>query len=255
MANALPGSQKSVVIVGACSTLARAVAMRFAERDFALVLAEPDTAELGVIAQDLRVRHARPCHVVRFDALDYGSHAGFVAECAAALGGQPDGVVVCFGVMPAQEDAQKDFNVARTCLDVNYTGAMSVLEHFAEAFEARGGGFIAAVSSVAGDRGRQSNYIYGAAKAALSVYLSGLQNRLFKRGVSVTTIKPGFLDTKMSWGLDLPAPLVTDPQDAADIAVRAILKRRGVVYVPGYWRLIMGIICHIPGVVFKRLSL
>ena len=255
MSKAQPGSLESVVILGAGSTLARAMAMRFAARDFALVLAEPDTAELEVIAQDLRVRYGRPCHVVRFDALDYASHPGFVAECAAALGAPPDGVVVCFGVTPVQEDAQKDFAVAKNCLDTNYTGAMSVLECFAGVFEERGSGFLAAVSSVAGDRGRKSNYLYGAAKAALSVQLCGLQNRLHKRGVSVTTIKPGFLDTKMTWGLDLPAQLLTDPEHAADAAVRAILKRRGVVYVPEYWRLIMLIIRHIPGVIFKRLSL
>ncbi len=255
MANTAPGSLKSVVIVGACSTLARAVAMRFAAQDFALVLAEQDTAELEAIAQDLRVRYGRPCHVLPFDALDYGSHPGFVAACSETLGGPPDGVAVCFGMMPAQEDAQKDFSVAHTCLDVNYTGAMSVLERFAEVFEARGSGFLAAVSSVAGDRGRKSNYHYGAAKGALSVFLSGLQNRLHKRGVSVTTIKPGFLDTKMTWGLNLPARLVTDPQRAAEIAVRAILKRRGVVYVPCYWLGIMHVIRHIPGVIFKRLSL
>ncbi len=255
MSKAPPGSQKSVVIAGACSTLGRAMAMRFAERDFSLVLAEPDTAELEVIAQDLRVRYGRPCHVLRFDALDYASHPGFVTACAAALGGPPDGVVVCFGVLPGQEDAQEDFSVARACLDVNYTGAMSVLERFAGVFEARRSGFLAAISSVAGDRGRKSNYHYGAAKGALSLYLGGLQNRLHKSGVSVTTIKPGFLDTKMTWGLDLPARMVTDPRDAAGLAVRAILKGRGVVYVPEKWRLIMLIIRHIPGVIFKRLSL
>jgi short-subunit dehydrogenase len=255
MSNASPGSLDSVVIVGATSTLARAMAARFAALDHALVLAGRDTAELEVIAQDLRVRYARPCHVVHFDALDYGSHPGFVGQCAAALGGPPDGAVVCFGVLPVQEDAQEDFTVASRCLDTNYTGAMSVLERFAAVFEARGSGFLAAVSSVAGDRGRKSNYHYGAAKAALNVFLGGLQNRLHARGVSVTTVKPGFLDTKMTWGLDMPARLVTDPARAADIAVRAILKGRGVVYVPGYWRLIMGIICHIPAVVFKRLSL
>jgi len=255
MSNAAPGSLESVVIVGATSTLARAMAARFAARDHALVLAGRDTAELGVIAQDLRVRYARPCHVVHFDALDYESHAGFVAQCTAALGAPPDGVVVCFGVLPVQDDAQEDFAVANRCLETNYTGAMSVIERFAALFEARGNGFIAAVSSVAGDRGRKSNYHYGAAKAALNVLLGGLQNRLHGRNVSVTTIKPGFLDTKMTWGLDMPAPLVTDPERAAAIAVRAILKRRGVVYVPGYWRWIMLVIGHIPAVVFKRLSL
>ncbi len=255
MANAMPGSQKSVVLLGGGSTLARAMAMRFAEKGFALVLADLDTAELEVIAQDLRVRYGQSCRALHFDALDYGSHGDFAAECAKALGETPGGVVVCFGVTPVQEDAQKDFSVAHHCLDVNYTGAMSVLEHFATLFETRGSGFIAAVSSVAGDRGRQSNYIYGAAKAALSVYLCGLQNRLFKRGVYVTTIKPGFMDTKMTWGMDLPARLLTDPEQAAGIAVQAILKGRGEAYVPGYWRLIMLIIRHIPGMVFKRLSL
>ena len=255
MSNASPGSLESVVLVGAGSTLARAMAARFAVRDYALVLAGRDTAELGVVAQDLRIRYARPCHVVHFDALDYGSHPGFVAQCTAALGAPPDGAVVCFGVLPVQEEAQEDFTVAGRCLDTNYTGAMSVLERFAALFEARGSGFLAAVSSVAGDRGRKSNYHYGAAKAALNVFLGGLQNRLHARDVSVTTIKPGFLDTKMTWGLDMPARLVADPERAAEIAVRAILKRRGVVYVPGYWRWIMLIIRHIPGVVFKRLSL
>jgi len=255
MANASPDTGKSVVIAGAGSTLARSVAMRFAERGFALVLSDLDTAELEVIAQDLRVRYERPCHVLHFDALDYGAHSDFVAACTAALGAPPDGLVVCFGVLPVQEQAQQDFSVARHNLDVNYTGAMSVLERFAAVFEERGSGFLAAVSSVAGDRGRKSNYQYGAAKAALTVFLSGLQNRLFKRGVSVTTIKPGFLDTKMTWGLDLPERLVTDPECAAEMAVRAILKGRGLVYVPEKWRLIMLIIRHIPGVLFKRLSL
>ena len=255
MSKASPGSLESVVIIGASSSLGRAMAACFARRDFALVLAGRDTAELEVIAQDLRVRYARPCRVVHFDALDGGSHPAFVTECTAALGGPPDGAVLCFGDLPVQEEAQADFTVARRCLDTNYTGAMSVMERFAAQFEARGSGFLAAVSSVAGDRGRKSNYHYGAAKAALSAFLGGLQNRLHARGVSVTTIKPGFLDTKMTWGLKLPAPLVTSPERAADIAVRGILKRRGVVYVPGYWRLIMLIIRHIPGVIFKRLSL
>lgn len=255
MSNASPGSLESVVIIGASSSLARAMAARFAKRDHALVLAGRDTAELEVIAQDLRVRYARPCRVVHFDALDYGSHPGFVAECTAALGAPPDGAVVCFGLLPVQEEAQEDFTVAGRCLDTNYTGAMSVLERFAAVFETRGSGFLAAVSSVAGDRGRKSNYHYGAAKAALDAFLGGLQNRLHARGVSVTTIKPGFLDTHMTWGLSLPARLVTSPECAADIAVRGILKRRGMVYVPGYWRLIMLIIRHIPGVIFKRLSL
>ena len=245
----------SVLLLGGASTLAREMALCFAARGYAVALAGRDTAELNVIAGDIHTRHARPVFVLPFDALDGDGHAGFAEKCRETLGEMPEGVVACFGLLPDQAEAQRDAALARRCLDTNYAGAVSVLERFAAEFEQRRRGFIAGVSSVAGDRGRKGNYHYGAAKAAFTVYLQGLRNRLHGAGVTVTTIKPGFLDTKMTYGLDMPRRLVTAPDKAARLAVNAILKGRSVAYVPEYWRVIMAVIQHIPEVVFKRMSI
>jgi short-subunit dehydrogenase len=131
---------------------------------------------------------------------------------------------------------------------------VSLLEQFAARFEERGEGFIAAISSVAGDRGRQSNYIYGASKAGLSAYLEGLRNRLYHRGVHVTTIKPGFVDTKMTFGLP-GLFLVASPQQAAKAMYAAIVKKKNTAYVPWFWRYIMLIIRHVPDWQFKKMRM
>jgi decaprenylphospho-beta-D-erythro-pentofuranosid-2-ulose 2-reductase len=137
---------------------------------------------------------------------------------------------------------------------VNYLGAMSVLDQCAGVLAAGGNGFIIGISSVAGDRGRQSNYYYGSAKAGLSAYLSGLRNRLSGQGVHVMTVKPGFVDTAMTYGLE-GMFLVASPEDIGRQIVRAVGKRRNTVYLPWFWRYIMLIIRHIPEFVFKRLKL
>lgn len=248
-------SMPSVVIFGAASEIARAMADEFARKGYALALAGRNTGELEVIADDLRIRHQRPCHVLPFDAEDLESHAGLVDTCTAAFGALPDGVVVCFGFLPDQAAAQRDFALAKKCLDVNHTGAMSVLERFAAEMEARRWGFLAAVSSVAGDRGRKSNYHYGAAKAALTTYLEGLRHRLHASGVRVTTLKPGFVDTRMTFGMKVPAPLLTSAEKAGRLCVRAILRGRGTAYVPEYWRLILLLIRHLPEFIFKKTNL
>ncbi len=245
---------KSVVILGALSGVARYLADAFARQGFAVVLAGRDTQELELLARDLRVRHEITCCCLEFDALHFDGHSAFVQRCAEALDGMPGGVVLSFGYMAEQLDAQRDFAVARRMLDTNLTGAMSILEHFAGAFEERRCGFIAALSSVAGDRGRKLNYIYGASKAGLSVYLQGLRNRLHASGVQVTTIKPGFMDTPMTYGMKLPKPLVAAPDAAARAMARAILKGRNIVYVPFFWQYIMWIIRSIPEWQFKKMS-
>ena len=157
--------------------------------------------------------------------------------------------------MAEQDLAQLNFATAHRTLDTNLTAAVSLLEKFAALFEEQRGGFIAAISSVAGDRGRQSNYIYGAAKAGLSTYLSGLRNRLHNANVQVTTIKPGFLDTAMTWGLPLPGPLVASPEGAGKSIVKAILRGATVIYVPFFWRWIMMIIRYIPEWQFKKMNI
>jgi decaprenylphospho-beta-D-erythro-pentofuranosid-2-ulose 2-reductase len=137
---------------------------------------------------------------------------------------------------------------------VNYLGAMSVLDQCANLLATAGAGFIVGISSVAGDRGRQSNYYYGSAKAGLTAYLSGLRNRLSGQGVQVLTVKPGFVDTAMTYGLE-GMFLVASPEDVGRQIVRAVEKRRNTVYLPWFWRYIMLIIRHIPEFLFKRLKL
>ena len=178
--------QLGVVILGATSAIARAIARRFAVEGYPIVLAARDVEEAELIAADLRVRHEAKASVLPFDAFDTASHVGFVDLCRQRLSGELGGVVLCFGHMEDQQAAQRDSAAARRILDGNFLGAVSILDHFANYFEARGRGFIAALSSVAGDRGRASNYYYGAAKAGLSTYLQGLRNRLYRSGVSVT---------------------------------------------------------------------
>jgi short-subunit dehydrogenase len=244
-----------VVVLGATSSIARATAQAFAAAGYAVVLGARDPEENARLAADIAVRHGVPCTALPFDAEACATHPAFTAECARALGGAVDGLVLCFGFMAAQADCQRDFALARRTIDVNFTGAVSILECFAADFEARGVGFIGVLSSVAGDRGRQSNYIYGSAKAGLSTYLQGLRNRLHKAGVSVTTIKPGFVDTKMTFGLPLPGPLVASPERAGAAICRAILARRDVAYVPFFWRYIMLLIRCIPEWQFKKMGM
>ena len=245
---------KSVLILGATSGVARHVADQFARLGYEVGLAGRDQTELEVLAADVRTRHEVICHTLAFDALAFESHSDFVRQCAEVFNGLPGGVVLCFGFMADQGQAQQEFSVARRTIDTNLTGAVSILELFAAAFEARGNGFLAALTSVAGDRGRKMNYIYGASKAGLNAYLQGLRNRLHASGVQVTTIKPGFMDTPMTHGMPLPKALVAAPETAAAAMVKAIVRGRDVAYIPFFWRYIMWIIKGIPERQFKKMS-
>jgi short-subunit dehydrogenase len=163
-------------------------------------------------------------------------------------------VVVCIGYLGDQAKGQSDWEEARLILETNFTGCVSALDILANHFELRRAGFICAISSVAGDRGRQSNYLYGAAKAGLSTYLEGLRNRLFPAHVRVITVKPGFVDTRMTYGRP-GLFLLASPERVGKGIFRAIVKGKAVVYVPWYWRFIMLMVQSIPEAVFKRLRL
>lgn len=245
---------KGVVVIGATSAMARATAIELAQQGYAVLLAARDMEENERIATDLRIRCGSPAVALPFQALDIESHPAFVQTCRDVLGGALEGVVVCLGALEPEEDLRRDFARARYILDVNFTAAVSIMDAFALHFEQRRSGFIAAISSVAGDRGRQSNYHYGAAKAGLSAYLQGLRNRLFHAGVSVVTIKPGFVDTKMTFGLP-GLVMLASAETAGKAIAAAIHKRKPVAYVPWFWRYIMLIITHIPETIFKRLKL
>ena len=157
--------------------------------------------------------------------------------------------------MVDQEDAEKDFIKTRLTIDTNYTGAVSILNVVANDFEARSSGFIIGISSVAGDRGRKANYIYGSSKAAFTAYLSGLRNRLCDSGVQVLTVKPGFVYTKMTKSLDLPEKLTAQPKEVAKDIFKAQHSGRNILYTKWMWRYIMLIIRLIPEFVFKKMSI
>ena len=237
-----------VVILGATSGIARSLALEFARHGFELVLAGRDREEMQIIAADARVRFGASCEILEFSALDYASHPGFWRSCGAV-----DGVVCCFGVMTAQDEAERDWEKCRAMLDSNYTACVSILNLAAADFEDKKRGFIAVLSSVAGDRGRRGNYLYGSAKAGLSAYAEGLRARLFASGVSVTTIKPGPVDTAMTWGMD-KLPLLVPPEKVASDIYRGLRRKAEVVYTPLPWRPIMAIMRVVPAVIWKRLN-
>jgi short-subunit dehydrogenase len=244
-------NQEWVLILGANSDMAKAAARRFAQSGYNIQLGSRNMEELSAEADNLKVRYGVETRTFFFDALDFDSHSAFYAN----LNAKPSGVIVAFGVLGNQSDAQNDFRSAKAIIDTNYSGAVSNLEVIAADFEKRRWGFIVGISSVAGDRGRQSNYIYGSAKAGFSTYLSGLRHRLFTAGCTVLTVKPGFVATKMTSGLDLPEKLTASPQDVAEKIFSGVRKKKDTIYVKPIWRVIMWIIIHLPELVFKRTGL
>ena len=240
-----PGAR--VLIVGATSGIAIELAREFARHGFNLILAARDADELNRIAADARIRGAN-VETREFKALDYASHAQFWQNC-----GDVDGVVCCFGILPDEKKARADWEICGDLLEVNFNANVSLLNLVANTFEARERGFIGVLSSVAGDRGRRGNYLYGSAKAGLSTYVEGLRTRLFPAGVGVTTIKPGPVDTGMTFGMD-KLPLLAPPAKVASDIYRGLRRGADVVYTPAPWRIIMGVIKIVPGFIWKRLD-
>jgi short-subunit dehydrogenase len=248
------GATGAVAILGATSAIARATARELAGAGYDLLLAAREPDQVETLAADLRVRGGRQVWTIPFDATDYDGHGAFVENCIEIVGGELEGVLLCFGNMPPQELAQRDWAAAQSTIELNYTSAVSLLERFAGHLEARGRGWICGVSSVAGDRGRMSNYIYGSAKAGFSAYLAGLRNRLWHAGVRVVTVKPGPVDTPMTYGME-KLPFLAQPETIGRLIVKAIAKRRDVAYTPGIWRWIMLAIRNVPEWKFKRMKM
>jgi len=241
-----------LLILGGNSDMALATARVFAREERAdIVLASRDMEILEKRAADIRVRYSVGVEAVYFDACDYASHAAFYA----GLTPKPDGVVLAFGAYADQSDVGDNFAKSRVLIDTNFTGAVSILGIVAADFEKRRHGFIIGIGSVAGLRGRQSNYVYGASKAGPGVYLAGLRNRLCKSGVHVMTVLPGFVRTKMTESLDLPGVLTASPEDVAADIYRGFLKRKNTIYSKWFWRVIMGLIRLTPEPIFKRLNM
>lgn len=244
---------QALLIVGATSSMARAFASLSASRGARLFLAARDTVEVERLAQDLHVRHGANVSWGPFEATDLPTHAELIKQAHETMG-TLDGVVVSIGSLGDQEEAQRDIDAALHIIQINYTAAVSLLTHAANHLEAQKSGFIVGISSVAGDRGRQSNYVYGSAKGAFSLFLQGLRNRLTKAGIHVMTVKPGFVDTKMTFGKQ-GLFLVASPEKIAQDIAKGLKKRRNVLYTPWFWGPVMRLIRAIPERLFKKLSL
>ncbi len=205
---------------------------------------------------DARMRFQVPTFVEAFRAEDFDDYASFWQRATKYFTDGVDGVVVCHGMLPEQQAAEQNLAILRQSFEVDFLSVAALLEIAANYFMQRHQGWIAAISSVAGDRGRQSNYLYGAPKAGLTAYLQGLRNRLHPAGIPVLTIKPGFVATRMTEGRVKPnSPLMAKPERVARQIDRAIRRRRNVLYTPPIWRIIMAVIRAIPEGIFKRLKL
>ena len=240
-----------VLIIGAKSDIAKATAREYAKHGYDLYLAARNVSELDEFANDITVRTQRTVKTVELNILDYQSHQSFYEQ----LQEKPLGVISAIGYLGEQKKAQSDFNEAKTIMDTNYIGIVSLFNIIANDFEERKSGFIVGISSVAGDRGRKSNYIYGSAKAAFTAYLSGLRNRLYEANVHVMTVKPGFVLTKMTQEMDLPEKLTAQPEDVALDIYNAQQKNKNVLYTKWIWKWIMLIINAIPEWKFKSMSI
>jgi NAD(P)-dependent dehydrogenase (short-subunit alcohol dehydrogenase family) len=244
---------RSILILGASSPMAKAAAAAFAQQGDNLFLAEPVLAVAEREASDLAIRYGTEVYSGVFNADSPGEHGAFFASVLQAMGGL-DGVVSAVGYMGDQQQARDNVNEIEATIQRNFTGVITILALCANHLEAQGKGFIIAISSVAGDRGRQSNYTYGAAKGGLTRYLEGLRNRLFHSGARVITVKPGFVDTEMTFGMD-GLFLLAPPELVGRKIAEAPDRRSDTLYVPSIWRLIMLIIQHLPEFIFKRLNL
>jgi decaprenylphospho-beta-D-erythro-pentofuranosid-2-ulose 2-reductase len=245
---------RRVLLIGATSTIAEATARRLATAGDALFLVARDAAKLDAVAADLRVRGAARIETLVMDALDYDRHAAAIEAAFAALGGL-NVALIAHGTLPEQGDCEASFETTRREIELNALSAISLLTHLANRMEKEGSGTIAVISSVAGDRGRASNYVYGASKGAVNLFLGGLRNRLYRRGVRVLTIKPGFVDTPMTAKFKKGGLLWATPDRVARDIVRAIDRGKDVAYVPAFWAVIMWVIRAIPERLFKRLKL
>lgn len=244
-------SKGPVLILGARSDIGLAVAHKFASLGHPIQLAARNVDDLEANRNDIATRYNVDVTLHPFDALDQGSHTGFIDS----LPELPQIAACAVGYMGEQSDNEQDMVAAALVMRSNYEGPASILGELANRFEARGSGTLVGISSVAGLRGRATNYVYGSAKAGFTAFLSGLRNRLAKKGVHVITVLPGFVATRMTENMDLPDKLTAQPDEVADKIATAVERGKNIIYVRPIWKLIMAVICSIPEGIFKKLEL
>lgn len=238
----------TILILGATSDIGIALAKKFAAAGNNILLASRDPSKLSAFQADLSIRYNVHCSIHQFDALDFISHQEFYDT----LTPKPDTTICVFGYMNDNSLVINNQNEILKTINTNYTGAVSILNIIAKDYSLLRSGTIVGISSVAGERGRQSNYIYGSSKAGFTAYLSGLRNSLYHSEVHVVTVLPGFVYTKMTEHLRLPGLLTALPEEVAQTVYHAVIKKKDVIYVKWFWKYIMYIIKLIPEFIFKR---
>ncbi|TAH04597.1 MAG: SDR family oxidoreductase [Sphingobacteriales bacterium] len=241
----------TVLILGASSDIAMAIAKEFAANQYNVQLAARNVQRLTAAQSDIAIRYSNSCTLHEFDAVNYASHHAFFQSLPV----KPDVTICVFGVMHNEDDSFTNWHLAQQMIDTNYTGAVSILNIIAAHYQQQQKGCIAGISSVAGERGRASKLIYGSSKAGFTAYLDGLRNYLFKSGVHVVTVKPGFVYTKMTEDLKLPGLLTATPALVAKTVFAAVQKKKNTVYVKWMWRWLMLIIKNIPEFQFKKMKI
>jgi decaprenylphospho-beta-D-erythro-pentofuranosid-2-ulose 2-reductase len=242
---------KSILIIGAKSDIALSVAKKYASEGYNLQLAARNSSELGVAAKDLRIRYEINVSIYEIDILKYETFGYFIDS----LDCLPDIALCAVGILGNQKNIKNNFSDLILILRTNYEGPSLLLGEIAHRFEERGHGSIIGISSVAGDRGRASNFIYGSSKAGFTGFLSGLRNCMYKEGVHVMTVVPGFVATKMTRNMELPSFLTSSSSKAANMIYKGELKKKNIIYISSRWKIVMFIIKIIPERIFKKLNL
>lgn len=247
---------KNIVIFGATSAIAHASARVWAGRGDRLMLVGRNEIKLNESAQDLAVRSGNPDNVSTYvmDAESARDPALLITEALRRLGAV-DVLLVAHGSLPGQAQCEASVQATAEAIEINGLSAVTLMAGFAPVMKQRGSGVIAVISSVAGDRGRASNYTYGSAKALVSTFAAGLRHRLWGSGVQVLTIKPGFVDTPMTADISSKGPLWASPEQVAADIVRAVDRGGGTLYAPWFWRWIMLVVRHVPDRIFVRTRL
>jgi decaprenylphospho-beta-D-erythro-pentofuranosid-2-ulose 2-reductase len=241
----------TALLLGATSDMSTSLAKKFASKGYSIQLAARNVSRMQPLVTDMAIRYNCSSTLHEFDALRWDTHQSFFE----GLNPKPDVVICVFGYLGDNELARRDWSEAERIIHTNYTSAVSILNLVAAYYEQHKQGTIVGISSVAGERGRQSNFIYGSAKAGFTTYLSGLRNRLFKEQVHVVSVLPGFVYTKMTENLPLPKMLTAHPDDVAEGIYQAVVKKKNTVYIKWFWRWIMLIIKSIPEPIFKKMKL
>lgn len=241
-------NNKYILILGAKSGIGIAVAHEYAKHGYNIYLAGRNTEIIENDVADLKIRYKVEAQAFEFDVLNYDSHEEFYNQ----LDPKPFGIIMVLGYLGDHERALKDFSESTRILETNFNGCVYFINIVSNDLEQRKEGFIIGISSIAGDRGKKRNYLYGSAKAGFTVYLSGLRNRLYGSGVHVLTVKPGYVNTKMIEGKNLPSIITGEPESVARDIFKAQRRGKNVLYTRWYWKWIMLIIKNIPERIFKK---